>query len=334
MQLTSFKHLRGKAALWLLVGLAVLLVAGCQSFQRMRRPDADATLARPNDWVREAASAPAGTLFEIRHPIEPVRMRLRRLPSPVIAAAHQTWASIWLDEAFDSADITDASRSHLGDTPAEQIVAKVTDGGEHLRCELLIANAAGQTYVLETWGTPAGLAHTAETRAHVVASAQLPASARALAASSPADDMVTGDGWRLKLPDKLGGAVRARWRVDHHKANRVVVSLPSHLITAEILDEKLDYPIDAAKYATVALERAHLHVPSHKEVHAADDVRLARDAAPVDGVPMRVSYRFITRGERAIQLVVSTPAPLYEKNQSVIDALVQSLELVSADAAR
>lgn len=322
-----------RCATALLVVLCAATAIGCQSLEPMSRPDAAATMSRPDDWPRDRGQDVPGTLFVIRHPSLPVRMRLRRLPSPIIDAAHATWARLWLEESFEAVDVAESSDGRLGGNQARRVVAHVRDDEMSLDDELLIANAGGETYVLETWGTPDALAKTREMRGRIAASTRLPTSPPTTTGDQDPPSMISGSDWRLALPQNRDTSLPARWQVEQQDAEHARFSLPSRLLTVEVVGEDLDYPLSAAKYAGVALRRAF--PDGGMDIGVADDAATAQVTSDAGGaVPMRYDYRFITRGERALQLVVSTPASLYEKNHAVIDALAASLEFLSGDAQR
>jgi hypothetical protein len=300
--------------------------AGCQSSVRMTRPDAEASLSRPVDWLRETDDERAGVLFQIRHPIQPVRVRLQRLENPIIEPAHESWARLWLAETFDGLTVEDTAQSKLGGYEAFEVVSRATDEGEALTHELLLANAGAETYLLEAWGSPEAMEQTAVARRQVVESVDLSGGTDSGDAPSPAPRVELSEpGFRLVLPAFQNAPIDAQWQVERVSDTRLVFELPSHLIEGEVLAEALDYPIDAVTYAETALG-----IEMSGEVADAGDVTIRgveKGDAPVE---MHTTRRFLTRGERAVQIAVSTPKALYETNSDVIDQLVEALEVVEA----
>ncbi|QDG54423.1 hypothetical protein FIV42_27865 [Persicimonas caeni] len=295
----------------------------------MTRPDADASLSRPDDWLRERNREAAGTLFQIRHPVEPVRMRLRRLETPVTQFAHESWALLWLDSAFDIVDSDAPERATADGREGVSVRVRFSDADETIAHELFVANAAGETYVLEAWGHPEAMARTEEARRFILQSVDFPANEQEKPSEATTEQTeIEGNGWRLVLPGVDGSVVNSKWLVEHRDEQTSVVALPSHLIEGELRSESLDYPIDAVKYAETALGAK---VEAQGDRH---DVIVRQNAKANARTPMYTIYRFITRGERGVQIAVSTPQALYEKNPKVVDALVDSLELkaTAADA--
>lgn len=299
---------------------------GCQSSIRMTRPDTSASLSRPESWIRERDVEHHDTVFQLRHPVEAVRVRLRRLSSPVITGAHKLWLLMWAEESFDSFEAVELDEGRVGHYPALVGQLQAVDDTVPIEVDVRITNAGGATYLLESWGTPYAMAKSAEARKRIRQSVRLPAEAES---TPPADSaqVVTGSGWQLELPSPPASEVAEHWVVDPTgNDGRQVLKLPSRLIEAEIVYEALDYPIDATQYARVALERAHGgEAPSENPPSGKHDVRIRLPAAQESRVPMLTTYRFMTRGERALQMVVSTPELLYAKNQQVIEALLDSL---------
>jgi hypothetical protein len=310
----------------LLFALSAGVLPGCRTVELMSRPDDGATMARPEDWARAASRD--GVLFELEHRLEPVRIRLRRLPAPIAKDAHIAWALLWLEETFDAVEIIERATSTVSGARATLIRAQIGDADHDLIEQLHVVNRAGQTYVLEIWGAATALDKTAEDRREIVASVVLPSAAAEASESGNLPGIQESRLWKLTLPDPALPALEASWHIDSLSPDAWRLRLPARLITAEVTGEKLDYPVDATTYARVALEHISkrdgttiLPVPGSREVRVADIF----DEQNL--VPMHVEYRFITRGERAVQIAVSTPVALYENNREVIEALVDSVRL-------
>lgn len=312
-----------------LVFAALLLVVatGCQSSVRMTRPDADATLSRPDNWLRERNREAAGTLFQIRHPVEPVRVRLRRLDAALIPEAHQSWAKIWIDAALQDADILEIEASTLDGSDAVEVRSQFADDAETLTHELWLTNAGGATYLLEAWGTPKAMERTGEARRRIVQSLGLPSRDGDATSGDIAATEVDDEHWTASLPAVRDARVAGEWSVERSNDAKTSFALPSHLIEGEVLSEELDYPIGAAQYAQVALG---MKIEARRDRYA---VTIRVEGDPNVRVPMHTTYRFLTRGERAVQIAVSTPHAVYEKNREVIDALVESLRIKTTAAA-
>jgi hypothetical protein len=319
------------ALVTLLLGALVgISSVGCQSSVRMTRPDIDASLSRPDDWPRERSEEAAGVLFQMRHPVQPVRVRLQRLENPIIKQAHDSWARLWLAETFDEVTVEAAQPASVGGNQALELVSRATDDGDELTHELVLANAGGQTYLLESWGGPDAMEKTSIERRQIVESLALPPAAGAPAPSPAKRVELSGDGFRVVLPAFQTAPINANWQVDRPSDRRIVFELPSHLIEGEVLAESLDYPIDAVTYAETALDIDVNNGGDDDDMADADGVTIRGVTDGSGAVEIHTTRRFITSGERAVQIVVSTPEALYETNSDVIDALVETLEVVEA----
>ncbi|MFP4597184.1 MAG: hypothetical protein ACLFVJ_02970 [Persicimonas sp.] len=312
------------AKLVVALGAVLLAVAssGCQSMERMSRPDAHASIERPEDWPRERAEETHGVLFEIHHPEQPVRIRLRRLEPALMSQAHPIWAEMWLEASYDALGDVEAEPVQIDGRRATRLDANVTDNGDELLIDMLVVNAGADSFVLEAWGPRSAMEETAETRRRIVDSVEFAGATKPDRASE--DDReptyATADGWRLRLPAIDGAGLGATWQVEQISEGRVVLELPSQLIEAELFAERLPYPIDATRYAKIALDLDE--APSSDDPHDAV-VRVDDDS---HRVPMVHTYRFITRGGRAAQVVVSTPEALYDNNQALVDEVLEGLE--------
>lgn len=300
----------------LLVGvlLAALMAVGCQTMEPMSRPDADATLQRPSDWVREGEREVDTILYFIGHPSEDVHVQFRRLEDPLVEPAHALWVQMWLRELYEDVGDIDVSTHTLDDSgEATRVRASATWQGEPVRLDILMTNAAGQTFALEAWGVPAAMAQTSEVRARIADSARLPSEAAAIEPAASVE--VEAGHWAVVLPSPSGDDIAASWRVEQPTESRAYFNLAGMLISAELLAEQLPYPIGADRYAHEALDNDG--VPPESETGAVTVV--TTDEAMVR------THRFVTSGERAAHLVVSTPEPLYEMNRETIEALIGSL---------
>jgi hypothetical protein len=318
---------------------------GCQSSVRMTRPGADASLNRPVDWIREQDEEADGILFQIRHPIQPARVRLRRLETAISRQAHDPWARLWLAKSFDDVTVEAAKPSKVGGNQATTLVSRATghaqgghaqgghaqgghaqDGDEAaISHELVLTNAGAQTYLLEAWGSPDAMKRTSTARRRVIESLELSPAAGTPTPSPAKRVELSQGGVRLALPAFQGARVDMKWQSERVSEHRIVFELPSHLIEGEVLIENLDYPIDALTYAETATG-----VDVGDDTADANGVTIrgaARDAAPIS---MHTTRRFLTSGERGVQIAVSTPDALYETNSEVIDSLVETLEFVDA----
>jgi hypothetical protein len=303
-------------------GLLLAAVAvGCQTMEPMSRPDAEATLERPGDWVREGQREENSVLYFIRHPSEPVHVQLRRLDQPLVEAAHPVWVQLWLEELYDGVDEVEVSSQPLEGGEATRVRASASWQDEPLGLDILITNAAGQTFVLEAWGVPSAMSQTAEQRQRIEQSAQLPSGAAAIEQDAPVE--VDGEHWRLVVPSPPTDEVEASWDIDQPTDGQAVFELAGLLISAELLVEQLPYPIGADRYAHEALDN---------DGDPPDSDRRAVTVVDTDDAIVR-THRFVTRGERAAHLVVSTPEPLYDLNRETIEALIDSLAIDSDEAA-
>lgn len=314
---------------------SVILLSGCQGVEQLSRPDRGVAMAHPGDWVvtadNNSTAHASDVIFELHHRTQPVRARLRQLATPLIPDAHVPWALLWLDHAYAHVLNHEAQPARIGTAPATHVTSKVADGGQALTEQLWLANDNARTFVLEIWGPAQAVQQTRDSQRIILESIVL--SAPAADSTRPQDASAAQATretalWKVTLPDPQPTDLPAFWLVDQVADNEWHFQLPARLLTIVVLAETLDYPIDATTYGEVALGVAPdsgdlaLVGGSDPEVSQASAEVLRTSNGPVG---FQILYRFKTSNTRALQLVASTPADLFEQNQGIIAEFFDAL---------
>lgn len=316
------------------VGAAALVIfialAGCTTTQEFSRADRSETLQLDTNWYRLPDKEGGQALFRARHERVDLELRVQQMASPIALDAAPTWTRAWLRERYSTPEISDERTARVSGYPALRFTATIAS--PTLRFEFMFLNGGGATYVLELWGNPSAFASWDGRADDLINGFDLPAGQEPTSLACGEDDKtVRVSTLSVTLPAGVtdgpqycdvwsteGGGERANW------------SLDSRLISGLVRTEKLPYEISAQKYQNIFLERA---APDGKgvEIIAArkefTTVRMSRDSP---SVPMTDTYVFLTRGQRGWMVQVSTPTALIPDNQTILDAILESIHLEAA----
>jgi hypothetical protein len=309
----------------------MLALASCQISQTLTDADRAVSLRVDKDWVRLPDREGDGTILRARHATHGLELELQALSSPIRLSAAPVWARAWLSSRYGSVDATDGDDIRVSGYPATRFAIAVPS--RNLSFEYAAVNAGGTTYLLTVWGDPQAFTAWDSSIAGVADGLDLPT-------SDSTDSLACRDETKQLELDSLtlslareptdGPQICDVWNTQG-SANQIDWSLDSRLLTGLIRTEELPYEIPAGQYRDVFLERTD---PDGARTEFLDDValgaavRLQRDTKPVD---MTDTYVFLTRGERGWLVQLSTPTALMDDNRDVIDSIIDSLRLNSAD---
>ncbi|MBA2663738.1 MAG: hypothetical protein H0U74_15735 [Bradymonadaceae bacterium] len=297
---------------------ASLLASACAGPERLQREGMHETLVVAPAWLRLPEHESEQVLFALAHRERPVFARLHKLEVTYISAALPVWATAWAAERFDAFDVTHAAS---GSENLHHLVLETQFGEVATTFDLALFNAGVASYMLEIWGAPEHVAALTATERGELAAGFDSSEAKSHPARSPAQAMQVGEaqgiGRGLGLDDT--------WRVDD-QAGDLRFSLDARLIDGRAISEELPYALLATRYAEFALSAV-----------VADPSRHVRSSTPRDqntvdividdthgALPMVRVYRFVTHDKQAYQLIMSTPAALFETNAALIDTILDS----------
>ncbi|MGM0558852.1 MAG: hypothetical protein ACQEVA_20865 [Myxococcota bacterium] len=311
--------------------VCILAFTSCQTTQTLADSNRSVSLEVDKAWHRLGDQETDGTVFRARHERHALELELQALSSPVRLSAAPVWTRAWLSSRYGSVQIEDTSEIRVSGYPAARFAIRVPT--RSLAFEYVAVNAGGTTYLLTIWGEPEAFSAWESTTNTLADGLTLPRSGNSdsLACRDETRQLEL-DGLVLSLAREPtdGPHICDVWDTQGTE-DQIEWSLDSRLLTGMIRTEELPYEIPAGQYRDVFLERTDPEGERTEylgEIEVGVIVRLERATNPVD---MTDTYVFITHRERGWLVQLSTPTALMDDNQAVIDDIIESLRLNSAE---